>query len=106
LTANGRLDKGCGCGNVVVLPDAYDSPTSENQLACRVAIALLVAIDLCLPIGTVGLGWVKVCRTSMPETAVKEHGNLVAREDHVCSTPQSSDWLMIDAVPETSCEDG
>jgi hypothetical protein len=66
-----------------VLPDAYNVPSGPFQVPPLLLVSLLVAADLWLPIGGVGLRDAPVLRAAVPEAPIDEYCEVPSGEDYV-----------------------
>lgn len=92
----------CGIHGFLVLPDPDYGPSRCAELGLVEAITLDVSSDLRAPISGIGFWARSVLRTSVPEAAIDEDGNLLATEDDVGPAAQALQWSGVDSIPEAT----
>ncbi len=77
-----------------VLPDPDDSPSGRSKNLIDGSIAGNVPFQLGLPIGGIGRRDMAVVGAPVPEAAIDEHGNPLARERYVGPNAPPPTWDM------------
>jgi hypothetical protein len=67
----------------LVLPEAQDGPPGSVQRVAHETIATFITVELRSPVVRVSVRHVPVLGAAVPEAAIDEHGNLLAREHDV-----------------------